>query len=109
MYCIECGKKLLCQFYFEIFEFWAVGLRPPTPCPTMPFAYFLYNIHILILSKYFGWALTFTGGTYLYRTFPVFYMFDSTNKTLETKFRSILILTENMNHNLINIDLWLEV
>ena len=38
------------------------------------------------------------GGTYLYRTFPVFYMFDSKNN-----------FTGKMNLNLINIDLWLQV
>ena len=36
-------------------------------------------------------------------------MFDSKNKMLETKFRSNLILTENINHNLIHTDLWLQV
>ena len=33
-------------------------------------------------------------GTYIYRTFPVFYMFGSKTKMLETKFRSSSILTE---------------
>ena len=50
-------------------------------------------------------------GANLYRTFPVFYMFDNKNKMLETKFRSTCcsILTEKMNRNLIMQDLWLHV
>ena len=36
-------------------------------------------------------------------------MFDSKNKMIERKFRSNLILTDKMNRNLINIDLWLQV
>ena len=78
--------------------------------------------YILILAKYFVWASGAAvwgwvcmcvclggGGSYLYRTFLVFYMFDRKTKMLETKFRSNLILTEKMNHNLINrrnLSLW---
>ena len=64
-----------------------------TPNFAFDFVAFLVsiNIHILILTKYFGWE---SGGTYLYRTFLVFYMFDFKNKMLETKFRSSSILTE---------------
>ena len=76
------------------------------PCPNMSFAYFLLNIHILIVTKYFSWASGGGEGTHRYRTFPVLYIFDSKNEKLETKFRSNLILIEKlkqMTRNLINI------
>ena len=56
-------------------------------------------------QKYFGWAK----GTYLDKTSPVFYMFDSKNKILETKFRSRSFLKEQMNCNFIKVDLLLQV
>ena len=72
-----------------MFVFWAVGLRSH-PCPIMAFAYIMYNIHILKLTKYFGWARV---GTYLSKTFPVSYMFGSKNKLLGPKIN--LTLREN--------------
>ena len=74
-------QKVLSKFYFAMFVFWAVGLRSH-PCPITAFAYIMYNIHILKLTKYFGWPRV---GTYLSKTFPVSYMFDSKHKLLGPK------------------------
>ena len=63
--------------------FCAMGLHSH-PCPIMAFAYIMKNIHILIQAKYFGWARV---GTYLDKTFPVSYMFDSKSKLLGPNIR----------------------
>ena len=63
--------------------------------------YFLTQPRLTINNILFADKIFWLGkwGMYLNRTFPVFFLFDSKNKTLETNFRSNLNLTEKSQFN----------
>ena len=61
----QCVNFVLVCSYFGLWDY----------CPVMPFAYFVKNIHILTMAKYFVWARR--GGYTFIETFPFSYMFYS--------------------------------
>ena len=101
MYSIIVRSKIIVQHsHFGLWDY------VPPPLPKHAICIFSVEYTYPHTDKIFWLG---KGGTYLYRTFPVFYMFDSKTKMLESKFRSSSILTEKMNRSLINVDVWLHV
>ena len=113
MFSIVCSKNNVQIVFLNTYSLGCgTTLRIPAPLPNHAICIFSVEYTYPHTDKT-AWLGMAGVGTYLYRTFPVFFMSGSKNKMLETNFRSNLILTakkkkKKMNHNLINIDLRLQ-